>query len=747
MNTNIAQRISLGLIAGLGLVVWLLLLPGMAAPRPAYAAEPVELSPAGVRPLGFEATLTVTSTADSGAGTLRQKIADALPGDTIVFSLTLPATITLTTGELWVDKPITITGPGPDLLAVSGNHASRVFHVVGDPRLSGLAIVNGQSDHGAGLRVAWNTGTGVTLDNVHFHNNQATGGGGGLNIGRNDHAHLTRLTFTGNSAQSGGGILVDEYATIALTDFILDDNHATTGGGICTSFANRLDLLHGVFRNNHSNPGSGGGLWTYAASGTVIDVTFRDNTAAGGGGGMWLEYYSDLTIDTVSFIGNRANGGGGAIYTYWFCAPPLTNVTMSDNWAPSGGALYLRYASNPSLDHVTIAGNQADAGNGAIYLAWAYYGSTITLKNTVIADNTPQNCTVGVTDQGYNLDSGATCGLNAATSLSSAAARLAPVGDYGGTTWTHALRHGSQAIDAIPGGESGCGSALPADQRGEPRPDGGGTACDIGAFERQPDEAWAEAEMAKTAAPAPALAGFPLTFTLVITNYGPQATGAVTVTDDLPPGVTLISAAGEDWGCDELGGVVTCTHEAIGAGDVATITLSVTAPLITGPITNTAVLSTAIDDPYLKDNRAEVTVEVLPVADLSVAKSGPAGPVTHGALVTYTLTISNAGPQAAEAITVTDWLPPQVTFVAARGTGWTCGEFNLVVTCQRATLAAGATSTITIGVMAPEVSGVVTNTVTVGAATHDPDPAKNRAEVGMEVRWFVYLPLVVRAGP
>jgi len=61
------------------------------------------------------ATLTVASSADSGAGTLRQAILDASPsgGDTINFDLT--GTITLTSGELAIAKNVTITGPGANV--------------------------------------------------------------------------------------------------------------------------------------------------------------------------------------------------------------------------------------------------------------------------------------------------------------------------------------------------------------------------------------------------------------------------------------------------------------------------------------------------------------------------------------------------------------------------------------------------------------------------------------------------------
>src|SRR3954468_13175761 len=72
------------------------------------------------------ATITVTNTDDDGAGSLRQAIAGAHNGDTIGFGVT--GTISLTIGELLVDKSITISGPGSDNLTVAGGFG-RVFHV------------------------------------------------------------------------------------------------------------------------------------------------------------------------------------------------------------------------------------------------------------------------------------------------------------------------------------------------------------------------------------------------------------------------------------------------------------------------------------------------------------------------------------------------------------------------------------------------------------------------------------------
>ena len=98
------------------------------------------------------ATITVTNTNDSGAGSLRQAIADAHDGDTVEFGVT--GTITLTTGGLPVNKSISINGPGSDHLTVDGNHAaasSRSARGGGTATIAGLTITNGNANRGGGI--------------------------------------------------------------------------------------------------------------------------------------------------------------------------------------------------------------------------------------------------------------------------------------------------------------------------------------------------------------------------------------------------------------------------------------------------------------------------------------------------------------------------------------------------------------------------------------------------------------------
>src|SRR3982750_3722011 len=112
VNPNVNAYLSRG-------AFYLLLLSAMCVIPPAQRIPTKANRPAN--------TITVTNTNDSGPGSLRQALVDANDGDTINFAVT--GTIALTSGELLVNKSITISGPGADILATNGNATYRVFHI------------------------------------------------------------------------------------------------------------------------------------------------------------------------------------------------------------------------------------------------------------------------------------------------------------------------------------------------------------------------------------------------------------------------------------------------------------------------------------------------------------------------------------------------------------------------------------------------------------------------------------------
>src|SRR6516162_4787960 len=90
---------------------------------------------------------TVMNLNDSGLGSLRQALIDTPSGGTVDFQSGLTGPITLITGELLIDKDLTIAGPGADVITVSGNNASRVFDIAASftVNISGLTISAGQA--------------------------------------------------------------------------------------------------------------------------------------------------------------------------------------------------------------------------------------------------------------------------------------------------------------------------------------------------------------------------------------------------------------------------------------------------------------------------------------------------------------------------------------------------------------------------------------------------------------------------
>ncbi|MGB9898224.1 right-handed parallel beta-helix repeat-containing protein, partial [Thermanaerothrix sp.] len=140
-----------------------------------------------------------------------------------------------------------------------------------------------------------------------------------------------------------------------------------------------------------------------------------------------------------------------------------------------------------------------------------------------------------------------------------------------------------------------------------------------------------------------------------------------------------------------------------------------------------------------------------PSADLGLNLSVP-GSVNAGATFDYTLTVSNAGPKAANALTLTLNLPAGVTYQSASGSGWTCNYSAGTVTCTATSLASGANTTVTVNVTAPAQAGTLTATASVRAdSPTDPNSANNSASADTTVVVLpptggsqIFLPLIMR---
>jgi predicted outer membrane repeat protein len=388
--------------------------------------------------------ITVTNTNDSGAGSLRQAIANAAAGDTIAFASNLAnQTITLTTGQLTINKNLTIDGAGAANLKISGNNASRVFEVQAlQGTFRNLIIANGLVDGntelsaGGGIKTG-DSGTILTVDNCQFNNNVAGHGGGAIFSGFKGNATVTNSKFNGNigtggNTERGGGAIATKSAGSLVVKGSEFTNNKGINGGAINSLLGTLTVENSIFKNNDTTAGSsgsgvmgyGGAIYTDGANAsgpnfdygliggniTIRNSQFDGNTGAGQGGALFLfAYYSDqINIENTTITNNTvikdtkgdAFGAGvriGISVGRYGSQPPtggqftIKNSTIANNTALSqGGGLWVGENSKGSITNSTFSRNKADdsQGNGlGGAMLFANGSNPVSVTNTTIAYN------------------------------------------------------------------------------------------------------------------------------------------------------------------------------------------------------------------------------------------------------------------------------------------------------------------------------------------------------------------------
>ena len=271
------------------------------------------------------ATQLVTNCNDSGPGSLRAAIAAAGSGDTISFSVSVlcppGSPITLTSGPIDITTNITIAGPGPNKMAVSGDNTSQVFLVdssVTDAVISGLTIENGNATSGT------------------CTSSCSANGGGIVNLGT---LTITHSTVSNNSVSTpdctgypcfpkGGGM--DNEGTVSVSDSTFSDNSTAACASNCNSHGG------GIYNNGNM---------------TVTNSTVADNEAS------------------TSGCTGICNGEGGGIFNDSSGTLALTNDTVSGN---SGMASLIFGGGIVNLGSATIrativANNTASAGGDCFF--------------------------------------------------------------------------------------------------------------------------------------------------------------------------------------------------------------------------------------------------------------------------------------------------------------------------------------------------------------------------------------------
>lgn len=539
-----------------------------------------------VAPVHAATTWTVTKTADTNDGvcdsdcSLREAItkANADSGDMVVVP---PGDYTLATTRLTVSASMTISGAGPGLTVI---HAP--------PNLGVLDMTAGTV-----------TISGVTITGGNLGGVEPTGAGIEKIAGT---LTLTNSAVTGNNATSeaagprGGGI-DNVNGDLTIVNSTISDNHLvsasqqTLGGGIWDgAVGTTLTITGSRLTGNTSENGSGeaGGIFTNAGF-HISDTTIDGNQAGVFGGGVFANGDSG-TFTGVTLSHNIAGSATGAVGGGIFANAPLeiANTTITGNQALGGSNVGGGIHSNNSIAMTNVT---LDANTASVHSDLQNNGP-VTAVNTIISngigDTDNDNCEQPVaTSLGHNIDSGNTCGLTAAGDQVNTDPKLGLLADNGGPTLTELPALDSPALNA------GLASKCPAtDQRGVARPQDG--ACDIGAVER----AFA-ADLSVTASVAVRVVPLVgrLTYTVKVTNRGPDVATGVQLANVLPPHSTVASAPPA---CASSG--LTCALGTLVSGASATVTLVVD-PSRAGSYPLSARVSGARPDPNQANNTATVT--------------------------------------------------------------------------------------------------------------------------------------------
>ena len=351
--------------------------------------------------------------------------------DPVVFAT--PQTITLGGTQLVIanNGGLTISGPGANLLTVSGGGLSRIINNSDDAvtTINGIRFMAGNGtgtpDTGRGGAI-YNSGGNLTLNRVIVTGNTAANGGG-LN----------------NAADVGGGIVMN------INDSVISNNTATSSGGGIQNFSTSvLNINNCEISGNNSNGGTvgGGGI---QGNGTVriTNSTISNNNAntADGGGLIY-------------------NGGGTNSLT-------LRNNTFASNSAfDDGGGLF----RSGTTSTVNIANNIIALNTNTDGLSPDIGGTYTSLGNNLIGNVGSATFPAGPGDQigtaGTPIDP-----------------MIGPLANNGGSSQTRALLTGSTAINAGSNAQAldYNGQPLVTDQRGAGFPRIVSTTVDIGAFEVQ----------------------------------------------------------------------------------------------------------------------------------------------------------------------------------------------------------------------------------------------------------------------
>lgn len=464
---------------------------------------------------------TVVNTNDSGPGSLRQAVIDAVPGETI----NVPAgTYAIFSGEIPVGKSLTIAGAGQAATIIrAGTDGLRLFNVAKGVAASftGMTMRDARLTKAGGIAeggAIYTEEGSVAISDVAFVNNivnasgLVTGQGGGIAAGgavagENSQVTISASLFSENQAISRGGPLKNGGIAEGGAAHMEDGQLSISGS---TFTANLADASAGQSTPNTDQDGgiAGGGAVAGERSGSlaIAASTFTGNRAIalggpGGGGGIAEgggAFGEDVvtTISSSTFADNHTDAtpgqgpanaeqdggiarGGGVALDDPGAGSTLSTSTVSASSARSpagpggsagiadGGGVFVRTTNgNATLSLLTITGNEATLGGAATPEGIAEGGglhvfvgskTSVSIVSSTLVANTVSGPAAGTIVEGGNI--GAFGGPTIANTIVSAGLGPNGTGNCGSTAIRRPTSNGFNLESA-----NGCGFAAPGDQ-------------------------------------------------------------------------------------------------------------------------------------------------------------------------------------------------------------------------------------------------------------------------------------------
>ncbi len=542
------------------------------------------------------------------------------------------------------------------------------------------------------------------------------GGGTAFNLGVSDIV-IDGFTIQGstNGATGFGVVLAGGTSGSEVRNNIIQNNIA--GLSLANNSAvNQTVIEQNLFRTNNA-PGP--------VSGTAI---YTDQFNAGGA-------LTNVLIDNNTFTSNN----GPAINLASTLPGSQSNVTVSENIITGGGNGILFFNTTASV----ITDNEIFGSTGS--QIGIFDGSS----NIQITENFIENGLargIRIADFGGGANSNITTNRNSIEGNVGAGLEISVGGYVGGANSLNAEFNwwGSATGPTIASNPGGSGQTI-IDAAGQVDyvpflPNGVDTQLAARGF--QPSIA--DLSITKNDLTDPVSAGNTVTYSIVVTNNGPDTQTGATVTDTFAAPLTNVTFTSVATG-GATGNDVTGTgniNDTVTLPSGATITYTVTGTIpsnaAAGPLSNTATVTAPANtfETNTANNSATITTTINQRVDVLVTKTDSPDPVTAGSNLTYTIVVTNNGPSDAQGLSFSDAIPVNTTFVSLNSpAGWTSITPAVggtgTITSTRSTLAAGTgaqTFTLVVKANASTAAGsTITNTANITTTTTDTNAVNNTA--------------------